>query len=176
MSEITDWEPLATGTPVTVEQYISTLQPPTDDSDPETYWERQYGKALTQLEEALLEVENLNAERANWEKLAHEKNDEFIESIKQFYEIKKENKELSQKNSSLLRDNKQLQEKFTCFKADAITSLKAIDLCIIATITTQRQVLTHRQRNFRMRHIHQIIVNEVADFSDRKIVSYEDDF
>lgn len=147
MSDITDWEPLA-GKPLNVAEYVSSLQPPTDDSQPETYWQRQYGKALTQLEEVLFEVEDL----------------------------KKQVEELSQKNASLLRDLKELQDKFTCFKADAITSLKAIDLCIIATITTESQVLTHRQRNFRMRHIHQIIVNEVADFSDRKLITYEDDF
>jgi hypothetical protein len=147
MSEITDWEPLA-GKSLNASDYVLSLQPPTDDSQPETYWQRQYGKALTQLEEVLFEVEDL----------------------------KKQVKELSQKNASLLRDIKELQDKFTCFKADAITSLKAIDLCIIATITTQSQVLTHRQRNFRMRHIHQIIVNEVADFSDRKLITYEDDF
>jgi hypothetical protein len=77
---------------------------------------------------------------------------------------------------SLNRDLKELQDKFTCFKADAITSLKAIDLCILATIPTNNQWLTHRARNFRMRHIHQIILNEVASFGDRKLITYEDDF
>ena len=84
-----------------------------------------------------------------------------------------EDKKLIRKLTS---DIKELQTKFTCFKADAVTSLKAIDLCILATLPTENQFLTHRSRNFRMRHIHQIIINEVASFSDRKLTSYEDDF
>ncbi|MCX5934382.1 MAG: hypothetical protein NTU99_06275 [Pseudanabaena sp. LacPavin_0818_WC45_MAG_42_6] len=84
-----------------------------------------------------------------------------------------EDKKLIRKLTS---DIKELQTKFTCFKADAVTSLKAIDLCILATLPTENQFLTHRARNFRMRHIHQIIINEVASFSDRKLTSYEDDF
>ena len=58
MSDITDWEPLA-GKPLNASDYVLSLQPPTDDSHPETYWQRQYGKALTQLEEVLFEVEDL---------------------------------------------------------------------------------------------------------------------
>ncbi|WP_103666431.1 hypothetical protein [Pseudanabaena sp. BC1403] len=77
---------------------------------------------------------------------------------------------------SLTRDIKELQDKFTCFKADAVTSLKAIDLCILATLPTENQSLTHRARNFRMKHIHQIILNEVASLSDRKLITYEDDY
>lgn len=84
-----------------------------------------------------------------------------------------EDKKLIRKLTS---DIKELQTKFTCFKADAVTSLKAIDLCILATLPTENQFLTHRARNFRMRHIHQIILNEVASFSDRKLTTYEDDF
>ena len=87
-------------------------------------------------------------------------------------------KAIEDKNTirKLTSDIKELQNKFTCFKADAITSLKAIDLCILATLPTENQFLTHRARNFRMRHIHQIIINEVASFSDRKLTTYEDDF
>jgi hypothetical protein len=90
--------------------------------------------------------------------------------------LKSQNQDLIRKNASLLRDKKELEAIFTCFKADAITSLKAIDLCILATIPTNNQWLTHRARNFRMRHIHQIILNEVASFGDRKLLTYEDDF
>jgi hypothetical protein len=90
--------------------------------------------------------------------------------------LENHNQALIRTNESLVRDSRELQAKFTCFRADAITTLKAIDLCILATITTQSQVLTHRQRNFRMQHIHQIILNEVASFGDRKLMTYEDDF
>jgi hypothetical protein len=127
MSEITDWDTQAEKL-MNVSDYVSSLQPPTDDSHPETYWQRQYGKGLQHIEDLLFEVENLKEQLAKSEKFGTEKNSELIEYIKQFYEIKRENKELSQKNASLLRDNKELQDKFTCFKADAITSLKAIDL------------------------------------------------
>jgi hypothetical protein len=87
-------------------------------------------------------------------------------------------KSIEEKNTirKLTSDIKELQGKFTCFKADAVTSLKAIDLCILATLPTENQFLTHRARNFRMRHIHQIILNELASFSDRKLITYEDDF
>jgi hypothetical protein len=90
--------------------------------------------------------------------------------------LEKHNRALIMTNESMVRDSRELQAKSTCFRADAITSLKAIDLCILATITTQRQVLTHRQRNFRMHHIHQIILNEVASLGERKFTSYEDDY
>jgi hypothetical protein len=90
--------------------------------------------------------------------------------------LEKHNQALIKTNESLVRDSRELQAKFTCFRADAITTLKAIDLCILATITTENQYLTHRQRNFRMQHIHQIILNEVASFCDRKLIAYEDDF
>lgn len=176
MSEITDWEPLATGSPVTVEQYISTLQPPTDDSDPQTYWQRQYGKGLEHIENLLCEIENLKEQLATSQSFASEKNAESVEHIIKFHEIKKKSDELSQKNTALTRDIKELQGKFTCFKADAITTLKAIDLCIIASLCTQKQWLTHKARNFRMRHVHQIICNEVASLGDRQLITYEDDF
>jgi len=91
-------------------------------------------------------------------------------------ELKRASRDLAYKHISLISENKQYQAKFTQLKADAIVSLKAIDVCILATITTERQVLTHRQRNFRMRHIHQIILNEVASLGDRKLMTYEDDY
>lgn len=71
---------------------------------------------------------------------------------------------------------KNAEQELRCIKAEIITSLRAINLCLVATITTEKQPLTHRQRNFRMRHVNQIISNEIDRFSDRKIPSYEDDF
>lgn len=68
------------------------------------------------------------------------------------------------------------QKKFRILKAEIITSLRAINLCLLASLNTQKQQLTHRARNFRMRHINQIISNEIDRFGDRQLVSYEDDF
>lgn len=90
--------------------------------------------------------------------------------------LKTNNQELIHKNASLLSDSEDLTAKFTCLKADAITSLKAIDMCILATLNTEKQQLTHRARNFRMLHVHQIICNEIDGLCDRKLTSYEDDF
>lgn len=61
-------------------------------------------------------------------------------------------------------------------KAEIITSLRAINLCLLASITTTNQGLTHRQRNFRIQHVNQIISNEIDRFADRKLIAYEDDF
>ncbi len=91
-------------------------------------------------------------------------------------ELRLKNVELIKKNALLLSDHKELTDKFTCLKADSITTLKAIDLCILATLNTEKQHLTHRARNFRMRHVHQIISNQIDAFCDRKLTNYEDDF
>ncbi len=71
---------------------------------------------------------------------------------------------------------KSSQQEFRCLKAELITSLRAINLCLLASINTEKQQLTHRARNFRMRHVNQIISNEIDRFCDRKLTSYEDDF
>jgi hypothetical protein len=90
--------------------------------------------------------------------------------------LKTQNQKLIRKNASLLSDSEDLTAKFTCLKADAITTLKAIDLCLLATLNTEKQQLTHRARNFRMRHVHQIICNQIDALCDRKLTSYEDGF
>lgn len=71
---------------------------------------------------------------------------------------------------------KSSEQEFRCLKAEIITSLRAIDLCLLASLCTENQWLTHKARNFRMRHVHQIISNEIDRFGDRKIPNYEDDF
>lgn len=68
------------------------------------------------------------------------------------------------------------RQKFSCLKAEIVTSLRAINLCLLASINTEKQQLTHRARNFRMKHVNQIISNEIDRFCDRKLTSYEDDF
>jgi hypothetical protein len=151
-----------------VAKYVSTLSPSTD-SQSETYWQLQYGQGLTQIEELLCEVENLKKQVADYEATREQQGELMIESANN-------HRAAQSRVDSLTRNIKELQDKFTCFKADAVTSLKAIDLCILATLPTENQFLTHRARNFRMRHIHQIILNEVASFSDRKLITYEDDF
>jgi hypothetical protein len=71
---------------------------------------------------------------------------------------------------------KSSEQEHRCLKAEIITSLRAINLCLIASLNTEKQQLTHRARNFRMRHVNQIISNEIDRFCDRKLTSYEDDF
>lgn len=71
---------------------------------------------------------------------------------------------------------KSAEQEFRCLKAEIITSLRAIDLCLLASLCTGQQWLTHKARNFRMKHVHQIISNEIDRFGDRKLTSYEDDF
>jgi hypothetical protein len=68
------------------------------------------------------------------------------------------------------------EQEFRLFKAEAIATLKAIDMCILASLNTEKQHLNHRARNFRMRHVHQIIGNQIDVFCDRKLTTYEDDF
>jgi hypothetical protein len=155
MSDITDWEPLA--------------ENPLTDSQSETYWQRQYGKGLEHIENLLCELENLKKQVSDYEATREHQRELMIEAANN-------HRAAQSRVDSLTRDKKQLQDKFTSFKADAITSLKAIDLCILASLCTDNQWLTHKARNFRMRHVHQIICNEVASLGDRKLSSYEDDF
>jgi hypothetical protein len=71
---------------------------------------------------------------------------------------------------------KHADQEHRSLKAEIITSLRAINLCLLASITTQKQPLTHRQRNFRAQHVNRIISNEIDRFADRKLIAYEDDF
>lgn len=71
---------------------------------------------------------------------------------------------------------KSSEQEFRCLKAEIITSLRAIDLCLLASLCTENQWLTHKARNFRMKHVHQIISNEIDRFGDRRLTNYEDDF
>lgn len=101
--------------------------------------------------------------------------------------IRAENEKLANASCELKKELSKLQRDYDSYKKsterelqrlknDVGISLRAIDLCILASITTEKQFLTHRQRNFRMQHIHQIICNEADRFGDRKLTSYEDDF
>ena len=114
-------------------------------------------------------------EPINWEnrynRLFEINKDLYIQKQQLLYK----NQALEKQNQALIRE---LQAKFTCFKADAITSLKAIAICIKASIPSEinREFLTHRARNFRMKHIDRIISDQIAQLGDRKLSSYEDDF
>jgi hypothetical protein len=94
--------------------------------------------------------------------------------------LTRETVELKRQLANLQRTHadykKSSEQEFRCLKAEIITSLRAIDLCILASLCTEKQHLTHRQRNFRMRHVHQIIGNEVDRFGDRRLTNYEDDY
>jgi hypothetical protein len=79
-------------------------------------------------------------------------------------------------SSRFLKQKEAAEQELRCFKAEAVTILKAIDMCILASLNTEKQHLNHRARNFRMRHVHQIICNQIDGFCDRKLTNYEDDF
>ncbi len=83
---------------------------------------------------------------------------------------------LSRLQADYTNYKKSSEQQFRCLKAEIITSLRAIELCLIASLRTDDNFLTHRARNFRMRHVHQIIRNEVDRFGDRKLTTYDDDF
>lgn len=65
---------------------------------------------------------------------------------------------------------------FNCFKADVIVCLKAIELAAIASQRHGEIALNHHVRDMRLEHLQGIIKNQLADFSDRRLVHYEDDF
>lgn len=119
----------------------------------EINWEEHYERQLNINEKLILENEKLKTQTQEYKETSAQS-----------------------RIDSLLRDSKELTAKFTCFKAEAVTILKAIDMCILASLNTEKQYLTHRARNFRMRHVHQIICNQIDVFCDRKLTTYEDDF
>ena len=131
-----------------VSEYVSTLHP--SQKTTEINWEEQYEQQLA-LNQMLI-AENQTLINKSESKL-----------------------ELDRLQRDYNNYKKSSEQEFRCLKAEIITSLRAINLCLLASITTEKQPLTHRQRNFRMQHVNQIISNEVDRFSDRKLTTYEDD-
>ena len=129
----------------------------TSQSDEDTVinWEAQYERQLTINETLIRESVELKRHLAN------------LQGDYDRLETSLQRTHANYKKSS--------EQEFRCLKAEIITSLRAINLCLLASITTEKQPLTHRQRNFRMQHVNQIISNEVDRFSDRKLTTYEDD-
>lgn len=129
---------------------------PSQDEDTVINWEAQYERQLSINETLIREAVELKKHLANLQG--------DYDSLK----------------ASLQRTHadykKSSEQEFRCLKAEIITSLRAIDLCILASLCTEKQWLTHKARNFRMKHVHQIISNEIDRFGDRKLTNYEDDF
>lgn len=65
---------------------------------------------------------------------------------------------------------------FTCFKADVIVLLKALELVAIASQRHGEIALNHHVRDMRLEHLQGIIGNAIEDFSDRTLSTYDDDF
>ena len=130
---------------------MSEITTSPSDQDTVINWEAQYERQLTINETLIRESVGLKRQLANLQG--------DYDSLK----------------TSLQRTHadykKSSEQEFRCLKAEIITSLRAIDLCILASLCTEKQHLTHRQRNF-----HQIIGNEVDRFGDRRLTNYEDDF
>ena len=149
MSDITDWEP----------EMITAID-----------WEAQYGRQLSI--NTVLASENMHLRTQSAEKQGR------IDELEATCKVHNQNFEmyLNKEKHSFEDYKKHSQQEFRCLKAEIITSLRAINLCLLASISTEKQSLTHRARNFRMRHINQIISNEIDRFGDRQLTSYEDDF
>ncbi len=77
---------------------------------------------------------------------------------------------------ALAQIRKSYEDTFKCFKADVIVTLKALELCAIASQRHGEIALNHHVRDMRLEHLQAIITNAITDFSDRKLTSYEDDF
>ncbi len=102
--------------------------------------------------------------------------------LREVSELKASYQKLVRENLSLcnqrLDEKKALAQQFTAIQSEAIIALKAIAICINASIPNEhsQERLTHRARNFRMKHIDRIIADQIAKLGDRKLSSYEDDF
>ncbi len=152
MSDITDWEP----------EMITAID-----------WEAQYERELRLKE--ILGSENMYLRMQLAEKQA--RTEELEETCKvhiQNFEMYRTH--LNKEKQAFGDYKKYSEQEFRILKAEIITSLRAINLCLIASVSTEKQALTHRARNFRMRHVGQIIANEISRFGDRQLISYEDDF
>ncbi len=75
-----------------------------------------------------------------------------------------------------LREKESLEEKFLSLKSDVIVTLKALELCAIASQRNGKIELNHHVRDMRLAHLQSIIKNSLEDFGDRNLTSYEDDF
>ena len=102
--------------------------------------------------------------------------------LREASELKASYQKLAAENLSLcnqiVANKKALAQEFAGIKSEAIIALKAIAICINASIPNEhsQEYLTHRARNFRMKHIDRIISDQIAKLGDRKLSSYEDDF
>lgn len=65
---------------------------------------------------------------------------------------------------------------FTCFKADVLVLLKALELVAIASQRHGQISLNHHVRDMRLEHLQGIVTNAIKDFSDRTLSTYDHDF
>lgn len=143
-----------------ISEYVATLHP--SEKTTEINWEEQYEQQLALNQMLIAENQaliNKSESKLELDRLQRDC-DKFKASLQATYDNYKKSSE----------------QEFRCLKAEIITSLRAIDLCLLASLCTENQWLTHKARNFRMKHVHQIISNEIDRFGDRKIPNYEDDF
>ena len=132
-------------------------------SKPEIDWEAQYERQLRINEILITENKQINKIQ-----------DDNLEAYKNESGFYKNRCQTLESDYAAYKESS--QERFRFLKADIINSLSAIYLCLVASVNTEKQQLTHRARNFRMRHVNQIIANEIDRYGDRKLISYEDDF
>lgn len=126
------------------------------------------------------------SEITDWEPLdlkptPQERESQLIESNREYRSlIKQLEAKLSQLEALHAKALSQALEShtqtFTCFKADVLVLLKALELVAIASQRQGKIALNHHVRDMRLAHLQGIITNAIGDFSDRTLSTYDDDF
>lgn len=152
---------------------------PSDYLDKFEVEDRDYGKNLWTLREQANSILNWDADHSlsDWVKdLAKGvKPDPELESRNLF--LSAQIKQLETNHAKALNQVKESNTNtFTCFKADVIVLLKALELVAIASQRHGEIALNHHVRDMRLEHLQGIIGNAIEDFSDRTLSTYDDDF
>lgn len=104
--------------------------------------------------------------------------DQSLDNLQKINELEEKIKTLEKQHATALKQVKDsYRNHFTCFKADVIVHLKALELVAIASQRHGDIALNHPERDQRMEHLQTIIKNSLIDFGDRRIsCDYDDDF
>lgn len=141
--------------------------------------DRDYGKNLWALREQAHSILNWEADHSlsDWVKDLSKgcKPDPELEMQNLF--LNAQIKQLEANHAKALKQAKESHTNtFTCFKADVIVLLNALELVAIASKRHGDISLNHFVRDMRLAHLQSIITNAIKDFSDRTLSTYDDDF
>lgn len=79
-------------------------------------------------------------------------------------------------NAQLKERKRDTEREFMLIKRDAIATLRAINLMLLSSLCSDGHWLTHRARNFRLKHIAEICANAISQFDGKSFPSWDDDF